>query len=69
MYNVTNQLDFKHLPISPNSFCCTCTCTCRLYAISTKLSPEQKSSGIQVLEADSFTLHCYQTSTGGIFTV
>ena len=38
--------------------------TNRLYAISAKLSPEQRSSGIEVLEADSFKLHCYQTHTG-----
>lgn len=37
---------------------------CRLFAISTKLSPEQKSSGIQVMETESFKLHCYQTPTG-----
>ena len=36
----------------------------RLYAISAKLSPEQRSSGIEVLEADSFKLHCFQTHTG-----
>lgn len=45
-----------------------CTPLCfdlnRLYAISAKLSPEQRSSGIEVLEADSFKLHCFQTHTG-----
>ncbi|CAB3978845.1 Trafficking particle complex subunit 4 [Paramuricea clavata] len=40
-----------------------------LFAISTKLSPEQKSSGIQVLETESFKLHCYQTATGVKFLV
>lgn len=40
-----------------------------LYAISAKLSPEQRSSGIEVLEADSFKLHCYQTHTGLKFIV
>lgn len=40
-----------------------------LYAISAKLSPEQRSSGIEVLEADSFKLHCFQTHTGLKFIV
>ncbi|XP_033641122.1 trafficking protein particle complex subunit 4-like [Asterias rubens] len=35
-----------------------------LYAIGCQLSPEMKSSGIQVLETDSFKLHCLQTHTG-----
>lgn len=35
-----------------------------LFAIASQLSPETKSSGIEVLEADTFRLHCYQTLTG-----
>ncbi|XP_055918112.1 trafficking protein particle complex subunit 4 [Eupeodes corollae] len=35
-----------------------------LFAIASQLSPELKSSGIEVLEADTFTLHCFQTLTG-----
>lgn len=35
-----------------------------LFAIASQLSPEPKSSGIEVLEADTFTLHCFQTLTG-----
>lgn len=35
-----------------------------LFAIASQLSPEVKSSGIEVLEADSFKLYCYQTLTG-----
>jgi len=35
-----------------------------LFAIASQLSPEPKSSGIEVLEADSFSLHCFQTLTG-----
>lgn len=35
-----------------------------LFAIASQLSPEPKSSGIEVLEADTFRLHCYQTLTG-----
>ncbi|KAG8226855.1 hypothetical protein J437_LFUL004096 [Ladona fulva] len=33
-----------------------------LFAIASQLSPEPKSSGIEILEADTFKLHCYQTS-------
>ena len=36
----------------------------RIYAISVKLSPEKKSSGIQCLEASNFKVHCFQTLTG-----
>lgn len=39
------------------------------YAIASQLSPEPKSSGIEVLEADSFKLYCYQTVTGIKFIV
>ncbi|CAG9771379.1 unnamed protein product [Ceutorhynchus assimilis] len=35
-----------------------------LFAIASQLSPEPKSSGIEVLEADTFRLHCFQTLTG-----
>uniref|UniRef100_A0A0P4Y645 Trafficking protein particle complex subunit n=1 Tax=Daphnia magna TaxID=35525 RepID=A0A0P4Y645_9CRUS len=35
-----------------------------LFAIASQLSPEIKSSGIEVLEADTFKLHCFQTLTG-----
>lgn len=35
-----------------------------LFAIASQLSPEAKSSGIEVLEADTFKLHCFQTLTG-----
>lgn len=35
-----------------------------LFAIASQLSPEPKSSGIQVLEADTFKLQCFQTLTG-----
>ncbi|CAB3365514.1 Hypothetical predicted protein [Cloeon dipterum] len=40
-----------------------------LFAIAIQLSPEPKSSGIEVLEADTFKLHCYQTPTGVKFMV
>lgn len=35
-----------------------------LFAIASQLSPEPKSSGIEVLETDTFKLHCFQTLTG-----
>jgi len=35
-----------------------------LFAISCKLAPTDKSSGIQLLETQSFKLHCFQTMTG-----
>ncbi|XP_017772191.1 PREDICTED: trafficking protein particle complex subunit 4 [Nicrophorus vespilloides] len=35
-----------------------------LFAIASQLSPEPKCSGIEVLEADTFKLHCFQTVTG-----
>lgn len=40
-----------------------------LFAIASQLSPEPKSSGIETLEADTFTLHCFQTLTGVKFIV
>lgn len=40
-----------------------------LFAIASQLSPELKSSGIEVLEADTFKLHCFQTMTGVKFMV
>ncbi|KAJ4429811.1 hypothetical protein ANN_22015 [Periplaneta americana] len=35
-----------------------------LFAIASQLSPEPRSSGIEVLETDTFKLHCFQTLTG-----
>ncbi|XP_060552393.1 trafficking protein particle complex subunit 4-like [Ruditapes philippinarum] len=40
-----------------------------LFAIGSQLSPEQRSSGIESLETDSFKLHCMQTMTGLKFIV
>ncbi|XP_065738354.1 trafficking protein particle complex subunit 4 isoform X2 [Phocoena phocoena] len=34
-----------------------------LFAIGSQLSPEQGSSGIEMLETDTFKLHCFQTLT------
>lgn len=38
-----------------------------LFAIASQLSPEPKCSGIEVLESDTFKLHCFQTLTGKLF--
>lgn len=40
-----------------------------LFAISCKLSPAEKSSGIELLETSSFKLHCFQSITGVKFIV
>lgn len=40
-----------------------------LFAIASQLSPEPKSGGIEILEADTFKLHCFQTLTGVKFMV
>ncbi|XP_046554072.1 trafficking protein particle complex subunit 4-like [Haliotis rubra] len=40
-----------------------------LFAFGTQLSPEPRSSGIEVLETDTFKLHCHQTMTGIKFVV
>lgn len=40
-----------------------------LFAIASQLSPEPKSSGIEVLEADTFKMQCFQTLTGVKFMV
>lgn len=37
-----------------------------LFALASQLSPEPKSSGIEVLEADTFKLQCFQTLTGRV---
>lgn len=40
-----------------------------LFAIASQLSPEPRSSGIEVLEADTFRLYCFQTLTGVKFMI
>ncbi|GAB1605977.1 trafficking protein particle complex subunit 4-like [Argonauta hians] len=35
-----------------------------LYTISCQLSPEPRSSGIDLIETDTFKLHCFQSMTG-----
>lgn len=45
---------------------CICWHTCRhsLHAIAAQLSPAPGCTGIELLQADSFDLHCFQTLTG-----
>jgi hypothetical protein len=40
-----------------------------LYTITSNLGPFASSSGIQLLETDTFRLHCFQASTGTKFFV
>ncbi|CAH1796534.1 unnamed protein product [Owenia fusiformis] len=40
-----------------------------LFAIGSQLSPETRSSGIELIETDVFKLHCMQTLTGIKFIV
>eukprot|EP00164_Ancoracysta_twista_P007891 GFYU01011293.1.p1 GENE.GFYU01011293.1~~GFYU01011293.1.p1 ORF type:complete len:138 (-),score=16.74 GFYU01011293.1:124-537(-) len=40
-----------------------------IYAIASNISPVPGSSGIQLLEADTFKLHCFHTVTGLKFFV
>eukprot|EP00243_Klebsormidium_subtile_P003229 TRINITY_DN16464_c0_g1_i1.p1 TRINITY_DN16464_c0_g1~~TRINITY_DN16464_c0_g1_i1.p1 ORF type:complete len:142 (+),score=14.35 TRINITY_DN16464_c0_g1_i1:268-693(+) len=40
-----------------------------LHAISSQLSPVTGCTGIELLEADTFDLHCFQTATGTKFFV
>ncbi|KAF5836619.1 component of TRAPP complex [Dunaliella salina] len=38
-----------------------------MHAISSQLSPVPGCTGVELLEADTFTLHCFQTLTGTKF--
>lgn len=40
-----------------------------IFAMACQLSPEPKSSGIEVMEADTFKLHCFQTLTGKYYNL
>ncbi|XP_071642869.1 trafficking protein particle complex subunit 4 isoform X2 [Temnothorax longispinosus] len=40
-----------------------------LFAIASQLSPEPRCSGIEILEADTFRLYCFQTLTGIKFMI
>jgi len=38
-----------------------------VHAITSKISPQPSSSGIELLECDAFKIHCFQTQTGTKF--
>ncbi|KAI9009142.1 Sybindin-like protein [Hyaloraphidium curvatum] len=43
--------------------------TPHVHAIASRISPVPNSSGLEVLEADTFKMYCYQTLTGTKFLV
>lgn len=45
------------------SFAAALTWCDRMHAIAGKLSPTQRGGGIELLETDTFRLHCLQTQT------
>lgn len=63
------KLKFARLRVSINERIMLLSMFHSIYAISVKLSPAAKSSGIKCLEADSFKLFCFQTITGVKFIV
>jgi hypothetical protein len=63
-----------HTHIHPHNAAATLTSTlpawsCRhsLHAIASQLSPAHGCTGIELLEAETFDLHCFQTLTGTKF--
>ncbi|XP_064393065.1 trafficking protein particle complex subunit 4-like [Halichondria panicea] len=62
-------LKFTRLRVSINERIMLLSMLHSIYAISVKLSPEKRSSGIQCLEANNFKIYCFQTLTGVKFIV
>lgn len=62
--NYPLQLKFTRPKMTTNEKIFLASMFYPLFAIASQLSPEPKSSGIEVLEADTFKLHCFQTLTG-----
>ncbi|XP_032089219.1 trafficking protein particle complex subunit 4-like, partial [Thamnophis elegans] len=60
---------FSRLWLSSNKKLMMASMFHSLFAIGSQLSPEQGSSGIEVLETDTFKVHCFQTLTGMKFVV
>ncbi|KAM6295785.1 trafficking protein particle complex subunit 4 isoform 3-T3 [Aegotheles albertisi] len=58
-----------HAVLAINGTECSGPSPHRLFAIGSQLSPEVGSSGIEMLETDTFKLHCFQTLTGIKFVV
>lgn len=67
--NYPLQLKFSRPKMTTNEKIFLASMFYPLFAIASQLSPELKSSGIEVLEADTFTLNCFQTLTGVKFIV
>ena len=44
-----------------------CVCRHSLHAIASQVSPVPGCTGIELLEAETFNLHCFQTLTGTKF--
>ncbi|XP_031566523.1 trafficking protein particle complex subunit 4-like [Actinia tenebrosa] len=62
--NYPISLKFGRLKLKTNERIMLASMFHPLFAIAAKLSPEHRSSGIEILEADSFKLHCFQSQTG-----
>lgn len=62
--NYPLTLKFSRLKMTTNEKIFLASMFYPLFAIASQLSPEPKSSGIEILEADTFKLHCFQTLTG-----
>jgi hypothetical protein len=58
------NLKFERLKMTTNEKIFLASMFYPLFAIASQLSPEPRSSGIEVMEADTFKLHCFQTLTG-----
>ena len=67
--NFPVTLGFARPKVSANERIMLASMFHSLWAIASKLSPEKSSSGIEVLEAESFQLHCLHTLTGLKFLV
>eukprot|EP00741_Cyanophora_paradoxa_P016592 tig00020930_g16022.t1 len=64
------QQDFASIPkLGSNDYLRLASTLHSFIAISAQISPVTGSSGIEVLEADTFKLHCFATPTGTTFFV
>jgi hypothetical protein len=63
------NLKFERLKMTTNEKIFLASMFYPLFAIASQLSPEPRCSGIEVLEADTFKLHCFQTLTGITFHI
>lgn len=65
------QKDFKPglKKISTNEYLMLAGTLHSVHALTTRLSPIEGSSGLEVLETSTYALHCFQTLTGLKFIV